>query len=297
MLLVARSWIAVLVATVIIASLAALIVSLRTPPTYQASATVLVGPPLSSASITFTDLTIAQDLAQTYAQVATSRPVLDATAAAVDIPADQNDLASTVTARTPPQSSFVIITAQAHEAAQAAAIANAVAAELIKQGPSADDQARIQTEYQSSLAANAAEIAAVQAQLDDLRALASPSDAEVQQMAGLQNQLASLQATRASLLNSTPSAGANVLTVIESAVPPTRAIGPSLLANVGFGAAIGLVIALVVAFVVENMRQAGLLRRPGPGTAMASPSAAPVDGTRVPGSNLEPPGRPEGYRA
>ena len=260
-----RAWLVVILVTVGLSAGAAFIVSARATPTYEASATVLVGPPLSSARIDYTDLLIAQNLAQTYSQVAVTRPVLDAAAAAVGIPQSDNDLPDRVTARTPPASTFVIITAQASTATEVAAIANAVAAELVKQAPSVDALAGVQAAYVQSLADNASAIAAAETELATLNAIPNPTPAQTQRISQLQTQLASLRAERATLLDSAPPPQANVLSIVEPAAPPKTAIGPRTATNVALGAVIGLVVALAIIVVVENSRADPAGRRRGAG--------------------------------
>ena len=248
-----RAWLVVIVATVALSAGAAFIVSSRSTPTYEAETTLLVGPPLTSAMIAYTDLLIAQTLAQTYTEVATSRPVLAAAATAANVEGGADTLVDTVTARTPPSSTFVIITAQASTAEQAAAIANAVAAELLKQAPPADALGNSDNAYTQSLADNAAAITTAETELSTLQAVASPSPTQAARISALQQQLASLRAERATLLNTVPPQQSNLLSVIEPAVPPKQAIGPRTLVNVALGAAIGLMVALAIIVVVENL--------------------------------------------
>ncbi len=250
----ARAWIVVIIATVALSAGAAFIVSSRSTPTYEADTTLLVGPKLTSATIAYTDLLIAQTLAQTYAEVATTRPVLAAAAQAADVEGGADALVDTVTARTPPSSTFVIITAQASTAAQAAAIANAVSAELLKQAPPPniynDDL------YTKSIVDNAAQINAAETELATLQAVASPAPDQAARIASLQTQLTALKADRAQLLATVPPQQSNLLSVLEPAIPPKTSIGPRTLTNVALGAAIGLMVALAIIVIVENLGRA-----------------------------------------
>jgi len=271
---IARAWAVVIFATTLLAAVAAFVASTILPKTYEASTTILIGPPLSSAGIGITDLTIADDLAATYAQVATSRPVLDAVAGSVGVSNTNDELANTVTARTPANTAFVIITADADNPQTAASIANDVAGELVKLGPSAADQTAITSAYRANLASVTNEITSVESQLQTLQALARPTADQITLMTNLQTQLTALQSTRATIINSAPSPDANVLNVIESAEPPTAPSGPSRLLNIAFGGAIGFAISLLAAFLVENARRAGLLSPPEP--TPAPPGRAPA---------------------
>jgi capsular polysaccharide biosynthesis protein len=126
----------IVVAVTLVGAIVGFAVSLVTPASYESKATLLVGQALTSPAIDYNDILAAKELAQTYAEVATTTPLVTAAAARLDPEMDPGDFAKAVHVRAPASSTFVEITADATTAKQAAAIANALAAELLSRVPS-----------------------------------------------------------------------------------------------------------------------------------------------------------------
>jgi capsular polysaccharide biosynthesis protein/Mrp family chromosome partitioning ATPase len=111
----------------VVAALMGYLVANRLPDTYEARAQVLVGP-LSTDKDT---LDAASAQARTYAALATTTPVLDATAARVGMTSVRGKIASVVASDI---TRLIAITARDGDPVRAAAIANALAAVLAQRG-------------------------------------------------------------------------------------------------------------------------------------------------------------------
>jgi capsular polysaccharide biosynthesis protein len=121
-----RSRLRLIVVIAVLSGVVALVVSLVIPPTYESETTLLVGSPTSAD---YEGILAAQLQAQTYAELATTKPVLDAAALKAGTTGDE--ILEDVTVQTPRSTPFVTILARDADPARAAAIASAIADELI----------------------------------------------------------------------------------------------------------------------------------------------------------------------
>lgn len=123
-----RRWLVVIIAATVMATLVGLILGSAAGKTYEAKAQMLVGP-LNTDRNT---MQASGDLAQTYAELATSGTVLSTVARDVDIPRGQ--LAAGVRATANSSTRFLVVRARSESAKGAAKIANGVALQLIELG-------------------------------------------------------------------------------------------------------------------------------------------------------------------
>ncbi len=123
-----RRWLVVIIAATVMATLVGLVLGSSADKTYEARAQMLVGP-LNTDSNT---MRASGDLAQTYAQLATSGNVLGTVARDLGIPRSQ--LSSGVRATANSTTRFLAIRARSHDKKAAAAVANAVSLQLIELG-------------------------------------------------------------------------------------------------------------------------------------------------------------------
>ena len=126
----ARTWFWFILGGTLLGAVIAFGLGTVAPPGYAASVTLLVSPIPKSTGITNGDLQVAQGLTPTFAELATTRPILDRvirrTGASVDIDA----LARSVTTRVPVGTSLLTISVLDQDAQQAASLANAIGSEL-----------------------------------------------------------------------------------------------------------------------------------------------------------------------
>jgi non-specific protein-tyrosine kinase len=222
-------------------------------PTYQGEATLLIGNTTGSVTPSLDQALLSQRLSVTYANVATQRATLQRVMDKLGIKTPMEEFAKLVSASAPTESSVVIITAKDHDPGRAAAIANAIANDLIASAPAITGRdPAIHTFIHESLTRTQDQLAQTQAQADELSAKVGRTPAEDARLAALQTRLANLQTTFSALLGLASNASANQATLTDPAVPSTEPVSPNPPVNLALGAVGGLLLGLLVAFVIEQ---------------------------------------------
>jgi len=247
-----RRWLPLLVVSVVLAGGAAFIVSGQLAKTYEARATLIVGQALSAANPDYTQLLVSQRLSTTYATVATKRPILENVVKELGLDATADDLASRVRADAPPDSTLLTITAQDQDPDRAAAIANALAAQLVAASPAIQGrQADVQKSIDADLQATQEQIRTTQARVTALAELATRTPAEDEELQTLEGRLVTLRQTFATLLGFSSGNASSLLSVIEPAVTPGSPSSPRPLYNAMIAAVLGLLLAGAAAIAIE----------------------------------------------
>ena len=254
---VIRRWFPLLLVSVLLAAGVAFAVSSALPKTYEATARLNVGMSLSAVNPDYNQVLVSQSLSTTYATVATTRPILDAVITQLGLGVTSDDLLKRVRADAALGSTLLSITAQDGDATRAAAIANAMAAQLVAASPDIQGrQAAVEASIDSDLAATQDQITTTQSALDTLSGLTSLTPAQNADLATLEGRLTSLRATYATLLSFSSSNASNLLTVVEPAVAPSSPVSPRPLLNTLLAAILGLLVAAGVAFGAEYLDDA-----------------------------------------
>jgi succinoglycan biosynthesis transport protein ExoP len=267
-----RRWLPLLVVSVLLAGAAAFVVSNQLPKTYEAKATLIVGQSLSAANPDYTQILVSQRLSTTYAAVATKRPILEAVISQLDLRVTSGDLAARVRADAPPDSTLLTVTAQDQDPDRAAAIANALADQLIAASPAIQGrQTDVQKSVDADLQATQDQIKATQAQVEALTALTSRTAGQDAQLQALEDRLITLRQTFATLLGYSSGDVSNLLSVIEPAIAPSAPSAPRPLLNAALAAVLGLLLAGAFIFAVEYLDDTigdadGVLEAAGVGT-------------------------------
>ncbi len=239
-----RAWFPLLVVSVLLAGGAAYLFSSLQPKVYEAKATLIVGQSLSAVNPDLNQLLVSQRLSTTYATVATKRPILDSVIQRLGLGVTSDELSKHVHADAPLDSTLLTITAQDTDPSRAAAIANALAAQLIAASPAIQGrQVEFQDSINADLKATQAQIDATQAQVETLTGLTERTAAQDAQLATLEGRLVSLRSTYATLLSFSSSNASNLLSVVEPAVPSEAPVSPRPLLNTLLAAVLGLLIA------------------------------------------------------
>ena len=234
-----RIW--MVVALAVLGAATGLAASRISPSSYHAEARVMVGQTAVSRQVDYSDLLASQLLAQTYADLAGTTPVIEAAARTISPAPATAELDRAISARAPVNSIYVIIAADASDASRAAAYANAVADALVAQAPAESKTTQeLQTALQSDLVAVDGQIQSTLAQIGALSGQASLSVDQQKQLTDLQAQLETLRAQRASLAAGIPSPGSNVLTLVDPASAPSDATSPRTIVNLALGLLVGL---------------------------------------------------------
>lgn len=250
---VPRLWL--VVALAVLGAAAGLGATRLSPTSYHAEARVMVGQTAVSRQVDYSDLLASQLLAQTYADLAGSSPVLKAAGDSLKPPATAADLEAKVSARAPVNSIYVIIGADASEATRAADIANAVAAALVAQAPAESQTSKdLQTAIQNDLVAIDGQVSTTLSQIGTLTGKPSLTADEQKQLTDLQAQLETLRSQRATLAAGITTSGSNVLTLVDPASPPSDASSPRTVVNLGVGLLLGIALGIAVALLTSRRR-------------------------------------------
>lgn len=257
-LAIIRARLPLIIACIVLAAVGAFLFSNVQAKVYEARATLIVGNS-TSPNPDYTGLLVSQQLATTYATIATTRPVLDAVIAKVGLNTSPEELLKNITATTDTGQPLLTVTARDGDATRAAAIANALAEEVIgKSGLLGGPNAELKASIDRDLKATQDQITAAQAQVLTLTAIQNRTDAQNATLTSLQEQLVSLRATYATLLAYSSASAAITLSVIEPAVAPAIPISPRPLINTVIAAILGLLIAgalvLIAAYLDDRIK-------------------------------------------
>ena len=225
------------------------------PKVYESDATLIVGESLSAANPDYNQLLASQRLSKTYATIATTRPVLTRVIEMVGLTGVTPDqLAKRVRASAALDSTLLTITAQDGEPQRAAAIANALAEELIAASPNLQGpQQNLKESVQKDLESTQTLIASTQSEVEALAANLNRSASEEATLGVLQGRLVTLRQTYSSLLAFLSQDSSNFLSVVEPAVAADVPVSPRPLFSLLLGALIGLMMALAVLFIAEYL--------------------------------------------
>jgi non-specific protein-tyrosine kinase len=251
---IVRAWFPLLVACVLLAAGAAFVFSSFQQKLYEAKATLIVGQSLSSVNPSTDQLLASQRLSTTYASVVTTRPILDnvITKLGLDVTADQ--LRGRVVADTPQSNTLLTITVRDTDPTRAAAIANALVDQLIAASPAIQGrQAEFQASIDADLKATQDQVNSTQAQVETLTGLTNPTAAQEAELATLDDRLAGLRSTYATLLSYSSGSGSSLLSVIEPAVASTSPVSPRPLLYTLLAAVVGLLLGAAIVFVFEYL--------------------------------------------
>jgi polysaccharide biosynthesis transport protein len=253
-LIIVRHWLWLIVTAAVLAALASYLISSALPRVYEARTTLIVGQSLTVADPNYNQLLASQRLSQTYAQLATTTPVLSRVVANLALPLTPQELRQFVSAQAPRDSTLVTVVASHGDPAIAAAIANSLADELIASSPAVEGRpGNLDGFVEQQLTATQQQITSVEAELQALLAVTGRTPEQDRQIEILQSRLTTLRNTYAQLLAVAPGSGANLLSVVDPATPPTEPSSPRVLLNTLLAAVLGLMTALGLAFLIEHL--------------------------------------------
>jgi non-specific protein-tyrosine kinase len=250
-----RHWLWIIVGGTVIAAIVAYAVSSSLPKMYESEATLIVGQSLYSPQVNQQQLLASQNLARTYAQVATMRPTLEQAIAKLNLATTWDELQRRVTASASRDSALATIHVTDPDPDVAAAIANEIAAELIA---TSRNQLVDGSAAQVAIDGNLKEI---QAQIEltgaDIRLLVAKGDArsdiESARLDDLRARLVSLWSSYSAMVTFASDTSANGLRLIAPAVPADDPSSPRVLITVVLAALAGFVVAIAVAVFLEQL--------------------------------------------
>jgi capsular exopolysaccharide synthesis family protein len=258
--IVLKWWWLIIVAA-LIAGAAAFLGSLTTPRQYQSRATLMVGQVLQNPNPNAPEFSTAQALAQNYSELVRREPVLRGTLNALGLPWDWAILQNMVTSRVVPGTQLFEIAVIDNQPQRAKDLAQELIHQLILQSPAGTDP---QTDTERQFMMTQAEdlrtnIQKAQSEIQDLdNVIASATSARQIQDArtrqdSLRAQVSSWQSTYVGLQTALQQGSTNFISVVEQPQVPSTPVGTSTSTTVLMAAAIGAVLAIGAAFLLEYL--------------------------------------------
>jgi non-specific protein-tyrosine kinase len=243
-----------IVVVVALALVGALAATLLAPKVYTSGSTVNIGQALTSANPDIAEITASQRLSQTYAQLVTTRPVLQEVIDDLRLPITPEELQSEVSVNAPQDSTLLSIVVNYGDAQTAADIANGLADELVTRSASLRGQdTGVQDFVNQEIEALEEQIAASTTQLQAMLTISNPTPEQQQRMQTIENRLASLRSAYAGFLAYTSASAANQVTVVDPAVAASAPSSPRPTLNFALALVLGTLLALGVAFLVDYL--------------------------------------------
>ncbi|MCA9951883.1 MAG: polysaccharide biosynthesis tyrosine autokinase [Anaerolineales bacterium] len=249
-----RKWWWLLLLATMIAAVASYLVVREQPPVFQSRTTLLMGQSINDPNPE--GFYIMPQLLQTYADIANREPVQHATMDALGLtwlpeyqvkPMANTPLMEIVVTDTSPERAMVV--------------ANELAYQLILASPASTEQEEQErqafisqqlTSLQAQIEATTTELEDKQNQLGELFSARQIAEAQ-NEIAALEGKLNTLQNNYAAMLTNTTEGAINSLSIIEPAILPTKDINPSLSIVVAAAGAIGFVLAMAAAYLLEYL--------------------------------------------
>ena len=192
-------------------------------------------------------LQASQQLSNTYVKLATTRQILVAVIDKLGLKDTPESLERRIQAATPINSTLLDITVTDPDAAAAAAIANEIAAQVIKASPDLQGQEeQIRQFVAADLAATQAQIEATQTEVNRLASLPTRTAAEDAQLNLLESRLTSLRASYAGLLSFASNDASNLVSLFDPAVALKDPVSPRPLVNTLLAAVLGLLLVMAI---------------------------------------------------
>jgi succinoglycan biosynthesis transport protein ExoP len=254
-------WMWLIVLSVVVAAGSSYLASKAATPLYRTTTTMMVGRVTENPDPNSIDLWTGQQLAYTYTQLARRQPVLQGAIDSLGLDMSWQVLAYQVSSNIVEQTMLMEISVVDTDAYRAKVLADAIAQQLILQSPAA------------ASAANPEEVTFIQTQLSDLQTKIGDGQDEVtrlrqemdaansaRQIQDLQNQINILdtkisgwQYTYSQYRISLQGGDVNALSIVEAASVNPTPISPNIRMNVLLAAAIGMVLAVGGAILIEYL--------------------------------------------
>jgi capsular exopolysaccharide synthesis family protein len=254
-------WLWLILISVVIAGGSSYFASRAATPIYRTKTTLMVGRVTQNPDTTSSEIYTGQQLAYTYVQLARREPVLKGAAEALGLYGDWNSLVGQVSASSVPNTQLIEISVVDSDPFRAKLLADAIAQQLILQSPTGTSEVnpdeaefiKVQLDnVKSKLDTGLDEVARLKEELD-----ATNSAMQIQNLQNqinvLETKISGWQSIYTQLLIPLQGGRVNVLTVVEEANIPSVPISPNIRMNVLLAAAIGLILSVAGAILVEYL--------------------------------------------
>ncbi|NMC54495.1 MAG: polysaccharide biosynthesis tyrosine autokinase [Chloroflexi bacterium] len=249
-----KKWWKLLVAAALVAAVSSLLATLPQPNIYEAKTTLIIGRTLSDPNPNANQIITDRQMAAIYADLVTRETIQNATMDALGI-----DWLPKYEAVAVPNSQLIEITVVDNIPERAQAVANELAAQLIKNSPGSSEAMSPERvsfinsqldSYQEQIQVTQGEIDRLQAELGEQTSAIQIQDTQ-NSIAALENKIATLRDNYATLLASAPQGASNIITVLAPAELPTYPIGPNRILIVLVAAFSGFAFASGAAYFIE----------------------------------------------
>lgn len=229
------------------------------PLVYQATTTLMVGQSIQSLNPNAGDIYTSQQLATTYIQIAKTQPVLQGAIEALDLKMSPDQLRGMINVALIQGTQLIQVSVVDTNPRRAQALADEVSHQLVLVSPASkeDDPTGRKAFIQKQVDDLQARIEDAQKQIQDLNgsiqvtASAREIADKQQQINSLQSQMTQWQSTYAGLINLLSPRSPNQLSIVDPARLPTYPISANSGMTILVAAAIGCVLALGGAFLIE----------------------------------------------
>ena len=254
-------WLWLIVLAVVIAAAASYLASRAATPLYQTKTTLLVGQGTQNPTLNTYDIYVGQQLAQTYAELVRREPVLKGVVESLGLQRSWNSLVGQVSARAVPNTQLVEVYVVDSDPYRAKVLADTVAQQLILQSPTnpnalSPDQAQFTKsqleDLQKKIQDGQTESERLHQELD-----AANSARQIQSLNSeiglLEQRVSDWQNTYSQLLLTQGGNSVAALSLLEEATLPSVPISPNTRMNVLMASALGFVLAIAGAFLIEYL--------------------------------------------
>jgi capsular exopolysaccharide synthesis family protein len=251
-----RKWWWLVVASTLIAAIFSSLSILRQPTIYQARTTLMIGTTINDPNPSGNELSLGQQLAAAYADLANREIVYNATMNALGM-----DQLPEYIARALPNTQLIEITVNDIDPQRAQTVANELATQLIHLSPISDQSKepgrqefvheRLNT-LEAQIKETESEIEKLQEDLANTFSAQQINDIQ-SQISSLQEKLNTMENNYGLLLSNTQQGAINTLTIIAAAELPSRPIGPMKGLTILLAAVVGFVLAACEAYLLEYL--------------------------------------------
>ncbi len=247
------AWI-LLVTTVLAASIA-LLVSLRTTPTYQAVTRVLINEAPATKSSDYASILTSERLALTYAQLLTTDKVLSGVIAELDLPTNPGALRRAIKVEPVRDTQLIELRVEDTDPIRATRIVNTLVSVFI-----AENKALQEMRFETIKQSLTEQLQELQGRIDDINSQLNrlgDTDRDEVERSRLQTILAQYRQIHSSLLLSyeqvrlAQAQTENNLVQVEEASPPSRPIRPQTTTNVAIAGLVGFLLGAGIVFLIE----------------------------------------------
>ena len=251
-----RKWWWLVVASTLIAAIFSTLSMLRQPTIYQARTTLMIGMTISNPNPSNSELSLGQQLAAAYADLANREIVYNATKNALGV-----DQLPEYIARAIPNTQLIEITVNDTDPARAQTVANELADQLMFLSPTnapSEEQGRQEFIHQrlnnleTQIKETEDKIEKLQEELANTFSAQEINDKQ-NEISSLQSKLDTMENNYGLLLSNTQKGAINTLTIIEPAELPSNPIGPRQGLSILLAAAVGFALAACEAFLLEYL--------------------------------------------